>query len=581
MSLSNTATPKYYGEFRDAVLRGEFPVCETISMEMNRIDDLIRNPNIYYDDQAVEGWIRFCENELTLTDGSDLHLLDTFKLWGEQIYGWYYFVRKSVYRPSKDNHGGHYVNKIIKRRLKNKQYIIIPRSNAKTLYDACHQAYGLVVDTTTTHQVTIAPVMNQAEEVLNSIRTAIARSRGPLFKFLTEGSILNTKGSKVQRAKLVPTKKGIQNFMTGSILQVKPMSIDKLQGLQVKYSTIDEWLSCNIREDIMTALEQGAAKVDDYLIIASSSEGTVRNGPGDSIKIELMDILKGDYIAPNVSIFWYKLDNIKEVGDPEMWIKANPNINHTVTREIIQADVERAENSPSTRNDILAKRFNLPMEGYTYFFSYEETIPHKKRMYWGLSCAMGADLSQGDDFCAFTFLFPLKNGCFGIKTRSYITERTLCLLHPAARLKYQEFIDEGSLIIMPGTILKIPEIYEDLHEYIVSSNYDVLAFGYDPYYAKEFVDRWMIDHGPFGVEKVPQGAKTESVPLGELKKMSEDRLLIFDEILMSYAMGNCIVLEDTNGNRKLYKMRRDQKIDNVAAMMDAYIAYKSNIDFFT
>lgn len=581
MSLSNTAVPKYYSEFRDAVIRGEFPVCETISLEMNRIDDLIRNPNVYYDDTAIDGWIRFCENELTLTDGSDLKLLDSFKLWAEQLYSWFYFITKNVYVPTKNNHGGHYVRKTIKKRLKNKQYLIISRSNAKTLYDACIQMYGLTVDTTTTHQIAVAPVMAQAEEVLSPIRTAITRARGPLFSFLTEGSVNNTKGSKVNKAKLASTKKGIQNFMTNSLLEVRPMSINKLQGLQNKYSTVDEWLSCDAREDVIGALEQGAAKTGDYIILATSSEGTIRNGTGDTIKIELMDILKGDYVAPNVSIFWYKLDSINEVGNPEMWIKANPNINHTVTYETIQADVERAENSPSARNDILAKRFGLPMEGYTYFFSYAETLCQERiRQYWGLPCSMGGDLSQGDDFCAFTFMFPLKNGYFGIKVRAYITERTLLQLPAAMRIKYQEFIDEGTLVVMPGTVLKIPEVYDDLDAHIIACEYDVLTFGYDPYYAKEFVERWMIEHGPYGVEKVPQGAKTESVPLGELKKMSEDRLLLFDESLMSFAMGNCIVIEDTNGNRKLSKMRRDQKIDNVSAMLDAYIAYKANIQFF-
>lgn len=575
MALSNTATPKYYGEFREAVIRGDFPVCETISMEMNRIDDLIADPNIYYDDQAVEGWIRFCENELTLTDGSDLYLLDSFKLWAEQVYGWYYFQKMSVYRPNKDGHGGRYVQRTIKRRLINKQFLIIARGNAKTLYDECHHAYGLTVDTTTTSQVSTAPTMRQAEETLAPFRTAITRARGPLFKFLTEGSLQNTTGNKANRVKLASTKKGIQNFLTNSILEVRPMTIEKHQGYRDKYSTIDEWLSCDIREDVIGAIEQGASKIDDYLIIASSSEGTIRNGAGDTIKIELMDILKGDYIAPNVSIWWYKLDDIKEIADPEMWIKANPNIGITVKYETIQLDVERAENAPAARNDILAKRFNIPMEGYTYFFTYEQTLPHKKRSFWRMPCALGADLSLGDDFCAFTFLFPLPREKFGVKTRSYITERTLMQLPIAMRFKYDEFVREGSLIVMPGTILDMDEVYEDLDQMILRTGYDVRAFGYDPYNAKTFVERWERENGPYGIEKVPQGVRTESVPLGELRKMAEDRLLLFDEELMTFAMGNCIVLEDTNGNRKLYKKRQDQKIDNVAAMMDAYVAYKA------
>lgn len=578
--LSNTAVPKYYGQFREAVLRGDFPVCETIDLEMNRIDQLIKNPNIYYDPDPVEGWIHFCEEELTLTDGGDLHLLDTFKLWAEQVYGWYYFVERNVYQPGRRGQSGHYVRKVIKKRLINKQYLIVSRGNAKTLYGEAHQAYGLVVDTSTTHQITTAPTMRQAEEILAPFRTAITRSRGPLFKFLTDGSVLNTK-SKTNRAKLCATKKGIENFLTNSLLEVRPMSINKLQGLQNKYSTVDEWLSGDIREDVIGALEQGASKLDDYLIIAMSSEGTVRNGAGDTVKMELMDILKGEYIAPNVSIWWYKLDDIKEVGNPEMWIKANPNIDKTVTYETLQLEVERAEKAPAARNDILAKRFGIPMEGYTYFFTYEETLPQrKKRSYWKLPCALGADLSQGDDFCAFTFLFPLSRGQFGIKTRSYITERTLLQLPGAMRMKYDDFIREGSLIVMPGTILDMMEVYEDLDQHIINCSYDVRCFGYDPYNAKEFVERWTQENSPYGVEKVKQGSKTESVPLGELKKMAEDGLLLFDEELMSFAMGNCIVLEDTNGNRKLYKKRRDQKIDNVAAMMDAYVAWKANKDLF-
>lgn len=580
MSLSNTAVPKYYGEFRERVIRGEIPVCETISLEMNRIDRLIDDPNIYYDDEAVEGWIAFCENELTLTDGSDMYLLDTFKLWGEQIYGWYYFIEKSVYQISKKGHGGHYVKKTIKKRLINKQYLIVARGASKTMYGHSHQSYGLTVDRSTTHQVTSAPTMKQAEEILSPFRTAITRARGPLFRFLTMGSIQNTTGSKANRQKLAATKKGIENFLTNSLLEIRPMSINKLQGLQNKYSTIDEWLSGDIREDIIGALEQGASKVDDYLIIAMSSEGTVRNGAGDSIKMELMDILKGDYVAPNVSIWWYKLDDIKEIAYPDLWLKANPNIGKTVSMETYQQEVERAENVPSARNDILAKRFGIPMEGYTYFFTYEETLCHKKRLYWKLPCSLGADLSQGDDFCAFTFLFPLRGAKFGIKTRSYITERTLMQLSAAMRMKYEEFIKEGTLIVMNGTVLNMMEVYEDLDQMIIDLNYDVRAFGFDPYNSKEFVERWVTENGQYGVEKVPQGSRTESVPLGELKKMAQDRLLLFDELLMSFAMGNCIVLEDTNGNRKLYKKRREAKIDNVAAMMDAYIAFKLNPDAF-
>lgn len=580
MALSNTATPKYYGEFRELVLRGDIPVCETVSMEMNRIDNLIKDPRYYYDEEAVEGFIAFCENELTLTDGTDMFLLDSFKLWAEQVYGWYYFVERSVYKRSKNGRGGRYVKKIIKTRLINKQYLIVARGAAKTVYGMCHQAYGLVIDQSTTHQVTTAPTMRQAEEILSPFRTAITRARGPFFQFLTEGSLQNTTGSKVNRTRLAATKKGIENFLTNSLLEVRPMSIAKLQGLQNKYSTVDEWLSGDIREDVIGALEQGASKVDDYLIIAMSSEGTIRNGPGDTIKMELMDILKGEYNAPNVSIWWYKLDDIKEVADPDMWIKANPNIDKTVSYETYQKDVERAEKAPASRNDILAKRFGIPMEGYTYFFPYEETLPHRKRQYWNLPCSLGADLSQGDDFCAFTFLFPLSSGRFGVKVRSYISERTYNKLPLALRLKYDDFIKEGSLIIMSGSILDMDEVYEDLDQHIISCEYDVRSFGYDPYNAKEFVERWCQENGPYGVEKVPQGVKTESVPLGEIKALSEDGLLLFDEELMSFTMGNCIVLEDTNGNRKLFKMRRSEKIDNVAAMMDAYIAYKANKDEF-
>ena len=580
MALSNTATPKYYGMFRDAVIRGEIPVCETISMEMNRIDALIDNRGIWYDDQAVEGFIKFCESELTLTDGSDLKLLDTFKLWAEQIFGWYYFVERSVYVPSTDGHGGHYENRRIKKRLINKQYLIIARGAAKSQYESYIQNYFLNVDTTTTHQVHTAPTMKQAEEVLSPIRTAITRAKGPLFQFLTEGSINNTTGSKVNRVKLASTKKGIENFLTGSLCEIRPMTIDKLQGLNSRINTVDEWLSGDVREDVIGALEQGASKNEDYLIVAVSSEGTVRNGPGDTIKMELMDILKGDYINPHVSIWWYRLDNIDEVADPDMWPKANPNLVKTVSYETYQLDVDRAEKAPSTRNDILAKRFGIPMEGYTYFFTYEETLKHRKRDYWQMPCALGADLSQGDDFCAFTFLFPLSKNAFGIKTRNYITEHTLMKLQPAMRVKYDEFIKEGTLIVMPGTVLDMMEVYEDLDNHIVEKDYDIRCFGYDPYNAKDFVERWERENGPFGIEKVIQGAKTESVPLGELKKLAEDRLLFFDEELMTFAMGNCITLEDTNGNRKLYKKRYDQKIDAVAAMMDAYIAYKLNREAF-
>ena len=580
MALSNTATPKYYGQFRDAVIRGEIPVCKEVSMEMNRIDDLIANPGIYYDDQAVEGWIRYCENELTLTDGEDLHLLDSFKLWGEQVFGWYYFVERSVYEPDPNGHGGHYVNKSIKKRLINKQYLIVGRGAAKSLYDTSIQAHYLNVDTSTTHQVTTAPTMKQAEEVMSPFRTAITRARGPLFKFLTEGSLQNTTGSRANRQKLASTKKGIENTLTGSLLEVRPMSIDKLQGLRCKVATVDEWLSGDVREDVIGAIEQGASKNDDYLIIATSSEGTVRNGSGDTIKMELMEILKGDYINPHVSIWWYKLDSVDEVGMPEMWLKANPNLGKTVTYETYQLDVDRAEKAPAARNDILAKRFGIPMEGYTYFFTYEETLPHRRRSYWGMPCALGADLSQGDDFCAFTFLFPLANGSFGIKTRNYITELTLKKLPAAMRIKYDEFLKEGSLIVMNGTVLDMMQVYDDLDEHIIQCDYDVRCFGFDPYNAREFVERWERENGPFGIEKVIQGAKTESVPLGELKKLAEERMLLFDEDLMTFAMGNCITLEDTNGNRKLLKKRYDQKIDAVAAMMDGYIAFKLNREAF-
>ena len=580
MALSNTATPIYYGAFRDAVIRGEIRVNEKISMEMNRIDDLIANPGVYYDDQAINGFIEYCENELTLTDGEDLHLLDSFKLWAEQIFGWYYFVERSVYEPSPDGHGGRYVKKTIKKRLVNKQYLIVARGAAKSMYGSCIQNYYLNVDTSTTHQITTAPTMKQAEEVMSPIRTAITRARGPLFKFLTEGSIQNTTGSKSNRVKLASTKKGIENFLTGSLLEIRPMSIDKLQGLRCKIATVDEWLSGDIREDVIGAIEQGASKNDDYLIVAISSEGTVRNGSGDTIKMELMDILKGDYINPHVSIWWYQLDSIEEVSDPSAWIKANPNLGKTVSYETYQLDVERAEKAPAVRNDILAKRFGIPMEGYTYFFTYEETLPHRRRDYWGMPCSLGADLSQGDDFCAFTFLFPLSNGCFGVKTRNYITTNTLMKLPPAMRVKYDEFMKEGSLIVLDGTVLDMMEVFDDLDEYIIKCNYDVRSFGYDPYNAREFVERWETENGPFGIEKVIQGAKTESVPLGELKKLSEERMLLFDEELMTFAMGNCIALEDTNGNRKLLKKRYDQKIDAVAAMMDAYVAYKLNKDAF-
>ena len=586
MALSNTATPIYYGRFRDAVIRGEIPVCENISMEMNRIDALIANPRYYYDDQAIQGFINYCEKELTLTNGEDLYLLDTFKLWAEQIFGWYYFVERSVYEPGKDNHGGRYVRKVIKKRLIRKQYLIVARGAAKSMYASCLQSFFLNCDTSTTHQVTTAPTMAQADEVLSPIRTSITRSRGPLFKFLTEGSLQNTTGSKANRCKLASTKKGIENFMTGSLLEIRPMTINKLQGLKLKIATVDEWLSGDIREDVIGALEQGAAKEqgsfenNDYMIVAISSEGTVRNGSGDTIKMELMKILKGEYQAPHTSIWWYKLDNIDEVGKPEMWLKANPNLGKTVTYETYQDDVERAEKAPAARNDILAKRFGIPMEGSTYYFTYEETLPHKKREFWQMPCSLGADLSQGDDFCAFTFMFPLSNGYFGIKTRNYITSLTLMKLPGAMRQKYESFMNEGSLIVMEGTVLDMMEVYEDLDKHIVECEYDVRTFGYDPYNARDFVERWERENGPFGIEKVIQGARTESVPLGELKKLSEERLLLFDEELMSFAMGNCITTEDTNGNRKLLKKRYDQKIDAVAAMMDAYVAYKLNREAF-
>lgn len=576
MALSNTAVPRYYGEFRDAVIRGEIPICEEISMEMNRIDELIENPGIWYDDQAIQGFIAYCENEMTLTDGEDLHLLDSFKLWAEQIFGWYYFVERSVY----DYDEGRYVKKRIKKRLVNKQYLIVARGAAKSMYAACIQSYFLNVDTSTTHQVTTAPTMKQSEEVLSPIRTAITRARGPLFKFLTEGSLQNTTGSRANRQKLASTKKGIENFLTGSLLEIRPMSIDKLQGLNSRINTVDEWLSGDVREDVIGALEQGASKNDDYLIVAISSEGTVRNGSGDTIKMELSKILRGEYPNPHVSIWWYKLDNVDEVANPKMWLKANPNIGKTVTPEVYQLDVDRAEQNPSVRNDILAKRFGIPCEGYTYYFTYEETIPHRRRDYWKMPCALGADLSQGDDFCSFTFLFPLPNGDFGIKTRNYISSLTLKRLAPAMRAKYDEFMKEGSLIVLEGTVLDMMEVYDDLDNHIIDSDYDVRCFGFDPYNAKEFVTRWETENGPYGIEKVPQGAKTESVPLGELKKMSEERMLLFDEELFSFAMGNCITLEDSNGNRKLYKRRHEQKIDAVAAMMDAYVAYKENKDAF-
>lgn len=584
MALSNKAVPKYYGMFRDAVLRGEIPVNREISMEMNRIDDLIANPGIYYDPNPVEGWIAFCEGELTLTDGSDLNLLDSFKLWGEQVYGWYYFVERSVYEPNVNGGGGRFVQKRIKKRLVNKQYLIVGRGAAKSLYDSCIQGYEHNIDTSTTHQITTAPTMKQAEEVMSPLRTAITRARGPLFQFLTEGSLQNTTGSKANRVKLASTKKGIENFLTGSLIEVRPMSIAKLQGLRPKVSTVDEWLSGDIKEDVIGALEQGASKLDDWLIIATSSEGTVRNGAGDTIKMELSDILKGEYYNPHVSIWWYKLDDVDEVGygkeHPEIWLKANPNIGKTVTFETYLLDVERAEKAPAAKNDILAKRFGLPMEGYTYFFTYDETLPHRKRDFWNMPCSMGADLSRGDDFCAFTFLFPLSRGAFGVKTRCYITYLTLSKITGALRNKYNDFMNEGSLIVQDGTVLDMDNVYEDLDRFITEVGYDVRSFGYDPYNAREFVERWSSENGPFGIEKVIQGSRTESVPLGELKKLAEERMLLFDEDMMQFTMGNCITLEDTNGNRKLYKPRQEQKIDSVAAMMDAYVAYKLNKDAF-
>jgi phage terminase large subunit-like protein len=581
MALSNTATPKYYGEFRDAVIRGDIPVNREISMEMNRIDELIANPGIYYDDEAIDGWIRYCENELTLTDGEDVHMLDSFKLWGEQVFGWYYFVERSVYVPSKNGRGGHYVKRSIKKRLINKQYLIVGRGAAKSMYASFIQNYFLNIDTSTTHQITTAPTMKQAEEVMSPIRTAITRSKGPFLKFMTNGSLQNTTGNKANRPQLASTKKGIQNFLTGSLLEVRPMSIDKLQGMRCKIATVDEWLSGDVREDVIGSIEQGASKNDDWLIIAISSEGTVRNGSGDTIKMELMNILKGDYVNRHTSIWWYKLDSVDEVGDPEMWLKANPNLGKTVTYETYQLDVDRAENAPATRNDILAKRFGIPMEGYTYYFTYEETKPQLfKRDYWGMPCAMGADLSQGDDFCSFSFLFPLRDGAFGVKTINYISSTTLKKLPAAMRAKYDEFINEGSLMVLEGTVLNMMEVYEDLDAHIVRCEYDVRCFGFDPYNAREFVERWESENGPFGIEKVIQGSKTESVPLGELKKLSEERLLLFDEKLMSYCMGNCITIEDTNGNRKLLKKRYEHKIDAVASMMDAFIAYKLNREAF-
>lgn len=580
MSLSNTAVPYYYGQFRDAVIRGEIPVCREISLEMNRIDDLIANPMYYYDSDAINGYVEYCEKELTLTDGSDLFLLDYFKLWAEQIFGWYYFVDRSVYEPSQNGRIGRYVTKTVKKRLTNKQYLIVARGAAKSMYLSTIQSFFLNVDTTTTHQVTTAPTMKQAEEVLSPIRTSITRARGPLFQFLTEGSLQNTTGSRATRQKLASTKKGIENFLTGSLLEIRPMTIDKLQGLNSRINSVDEWLSGDVREDVIGALEQGASKNDDYLILAVSSEGTVRNGAGDTIKMELMDILKGDYVNDHVSIWWYKLDELEEINDPAMWIKANPGLGKTVTYETYQLDVDRAENAPAARNDIIAKRFGIPMEGYTYFFTYEETLPHKRRDFWSMPCSLGADLSQGDDFCAFTFLFPLSNGCYGVKTRSYITSLTLDKLPAATRLKYNQFMDEGSLIVMNGTILDLMDVYDDLDAYIVKSNYDVRCFGFDPYNAKSFVERWESENGPFGIEKVIQGVKTESVPLGELKHLAGERMLLFDEELMTFAMGNCITIEDTNGNRKLLKKRREDKIDNVAALMDAFVAYKNNKEAF-
>lgn len=580
MALSNTATPEYYGRFRESVMRGEIPICKEIALEMNRIDDLIANPGIYYDSEAINGFIKYCENELTLTDGADLHLLDSFKLWAEQVFGWYYFVDRNVYIPGENGTEGRYENRRIKKRLINKQFLIVARGAAKSMYASLIQNYFLNIDTSSTHQITTAPTMKQAEEVVSPIRTAITRSKGPLYSFLTDGSMQNTTGTKGNRVKLASTKKGIENFLTGSILEIRPMSINKLQGLRCKIASVDEWLSGDIREDVIGAIEQGASKLDDYLILAISSEGTVRNGSGDTIKMELMEILKGEYINPHVSIWYYKLDSVEEVGDPRMWIKANPNIGKTVTYETYQLDVERAEKAPATRNDILAKRFGIPMEGYTYFFTYEETIPHRKRDFWRMPCSLGADLSKGDDFCSFTFLFPLDDYSFGVKTRNYISETTLNKLPGAMRIKYDEFIEEGTLVVMEGTILDLDQVYDELDAYIIENEYDVRSFGFDPYNAKEFVARWERENGPFGIEKVIQGARTESVPLGELKKISEERNLLFDESIMSFAMGNCITLEDTNGNRKLFKKRNDAKIDPVAAMMDAYVAYKANKDAF-
>ena len=580
MALSNTAVPKYYGMFRDAVIAGEIPVCQEISMEMNRIDDLIDNPMYYYDEDAIEGWIKYCEAELTLTDGSDLFLLDTYKLWAEQVFGWYYFVERSVYERYEDKPGGHFVTKTIKKRLINKQYLIVGRGAAKSLYDSCIQSYFANVDTSTTHQITTAPTMKQAEEVMSPLRTAIVRARGPLFQFLTEGSLQNTTGSKADRTKLASTKKGIENFLTNSLIEIRPMTIDKLQGLRCKIATVDEWLSGDVREDVVGAIEQGASKVDDYLIVATSSEGTVRNGSGDTIKMELMKILKGEYENPHVSIWWYKLDSVDEVGQPEMWLKANPNLDKTVTYETYQLDVERAEKSPAARNDILAKRFGLPMEGFTYFFTYEETIPHRMRTFWNLPCSMGVDLSQGNDFCSFTFLFPLPDGRFGVKTRNYISELTMMKLPGAMRLKYDEFLKEGTLVVMEGSILDTMQVFDELDRHIVECGYDVTCMGYDPYNAKDFVERWQSENGPFGIEKVIQGVKTESVPLGELKNLAESRMLLFDEAMMTFTMGNCIVIEDTNGNRKLLKKRYEAKIDAVAALMDAFVAYKLNKEAF-
>ena len=580
MALSNTAVPKYYGMFRDAVIAGEIPVCQEISMEMNRIDDLIDNPMYYYDEDAIEGWVKYCEAELTLTDGSDLFLLDTYKLWAEQVFGWYYFVERSVYERYEDKPGGHYVMKTIKKRLINKQYLIVGRGAAKSLYDSCIQSYFANIDTSTTHQITTAPTMKQAEEVMSPLRTAIVRARGPLFQFLTEGSLQNTTGSKANRVKLTPTKKGIENFLTNSLIEIRPMTIDKLQGLRCKIATVDEWLSGDVREDVVGAIEQGASKVDDYLIVATSSEGTVRNGSGDTIKMELMKILKGEYETPHVSIWWYKLDSVDEVGQPDMWLKANPNLGKTVTYETYQLDVERAEKSPAARNDILAKRFGLPMEGFTYFFTYEETIPHRMRTFWNLPCSMGVDLSQGNDFCSFTFLFPLPDGRFGVKTRNYISELTLMKLPGAMRVKYDEFMKEGTLVVMEGSILDTMQVFDELDRHIVECGYDVTCMGYDPYNAKDFVERWQAENGPFGIEKVIQGVKTESVPLGELKNLAESRLLLFDEAMMTFTMGNCIVIEDTNGNRKLLKKRYEAKIDAVAALMDAFVAYKLNKEAF-